>query len=146
MTKISQVAAGRPVTLPFDRTVGEAADVMRRAGVGDVIVVDNAERAVGILTDRDIVIRTLAEGRDPATTSVGQVCSLPVATVQIDDSIERATWLMASERISRIPVVDRSGRPVGIVSVRELAASGHVPSDDLREIVQAITDVDNIEV
>ncbi len=142
MALIGEVAAGSPVTLAFNETVDAAVELMTRIGVGDVIVVDNAQRAVGILTDRDIVVRLLAERRDSGTTSVGQICTLPVATVRIDDTIERATWLMASERISRLPVVDTSGRAVGIVSLRELAGSGHVPSEDLKELVHTLTDVD----
>jgi CBS domain-containing protein len=74
----------------------------------------------GIVTDRDIVVRSLAEGRDPTTCRVSDVCSPDIVTLTPDDTIKRAVDLMKQKAIRRIPVVE-DGRPVGIVSIGDLA-------------------------
>ncbi len=74
----------------------------------------------GILTDRDIVVRALAEGRDPARTTVGEICSRELTTLCPDDAIGDAEKIMRDQAIRRLPVVEE-GRPVGIVSLGDLA-------------------------
>ena len=103
---IREVMSPCPRALNPDATVLEAAEVMRRDDIGDVLVMADADRAlVGILTDRDIVVRALAEGRDPAQTRVGDVCSRQVVTVGPEDSVGHAVRVMREKAIRRIPVV-----------------------------------------
>jgi CBS domain-containing protein len=111
----------RPVTLARDASLTEAARLMRDRGIGDVIVVEG-DRAAGIVTDRDIVIRGVAEGNDPDATRVGDVLTGELAAVAPDDPIDRAIQLMRERAIRRLPVVE-SGKPVGVVSLGDLAVS-----------------------
>ena len=116
---IRDVMTTEPITISATSTVEEAARAMRDAGVGPVIVMDE-EAVRGIVTDRDIAIRAVAEGRDPAGTTVGEICSEELVTLEPTDSVEDAIRLMREKAIRRIPVVE-SGRAVGIVSIGDLA-------------------------
>ncbi|MGP4012386.1 CBS domain-containing protein [Streptomyces sp. 4N124] len=109
-------AAVEPMT-----TVARAARLMREQNVGDVLVAYDCD-LFGVLTDRDIVVRTLAEGRDPDATAVGSVCTRPpVVTLTPDDTTDRAAELMREHAVRRLPVVERGGCPVGVVSLGDLA-------------------------
>jgi CBS domain-containing protein len=119
------------VALPGTASVHEAARAMRDADIGDVIVIEN-ERVCGIITDRDIVVRTVAEARDPATTTLADLCSHPLTTVTPTDSIEHAVQLMRAKAIRRLPVVE-GGQAVGIVSLGDLAVERE-PGSALGEI------------
>jgi CBS domain-containing protein len=92
---------------------------MRKADIGDVIVMANGQ-ICGIVTDRDIVVRAVAEGWDPATTELADICSQDLTTVSPSDSIDRAVQLMRQKAVRRLPVVE-NGRAVGIVSIGDLA-------------------------
>jgi CBS domain-containing protein len=93
---------------------------MRQIDVGSMVVVDDAGTVVGILTDRDIAIRAVAEGRDPQSTTVGEISSGDLTTLSASDSVEHAVRLMRDQAIRRLPVVEE-GRPVGIVTIGDLA-------------------------
>ena len=99
----------------------EAAELMRREDIGDVLVLaDDDRRLVGILTDRDIVVRALAEGRDPAQTRVGEVCSREVTTIGPDESVGTAVRLMREKAIRRLPVADER-QVVGMLTIGDIA-------------------------
>jgi Predicted signal-transduction protein containing cAMP-binding and CBS domains len=115
---IRDVMTPEPVTVPSTTTLEQAARRMRDAGIGDVIVLDG-EQITGILTDRDIVVRAMAEGRD-GQTPVGDVASRDLTTISPDDTLEAAVELMRERSIRRLPVVE-AGRAVGIVSLGDLA-------------------------
>jgi CBS domain-containing protein len=100
--------------------VREAAEAMRANDIGDVVVVDDNGKLSGILTDRDIVVRVVAEGRDPRTTRIGDIASRDLTAVSPDDPVDRAVQLMRDKAIRRLPAVDK-GKPVGIVSIGDLA-------------------------
>jgi CBS domain-containing protein len=85
-----------------------------------VIVVED-EQLFGILTDRDIVVRVLAEGRDPETTPVGDICSRELTTVRPTDSVGDVVRVMREKAIRRLPVVEESGEVIGIVSIGDVA-------------------------
>ncbi|MEV6945649.1 CBS domain-containing protein [Streptomyces sp. NPDC051172] len=111
-------AAVEPMT-----TVARAARLMREQDVGDVLVAYDCD-LFGVLTDRDIVVRALAAGRDPAVTTVGSVCTPPpVVTLTPDDTTDRAIELMREYAVRRLPVVEHGGCPVGIVSIGDLAGT-----------------------
>jgi CBS domain-containing protein len=116
---LRDVMTQRPVTLQTTDTVIAAARSMRDGNIGDVVVVEE-DRIQGILTDRDIVVRALAEGRDPARTTVGEICSRELTTLSPTDGIGEAEKIMRDKAIRRLPVVE-DGRPVGIVSLGDLA-------------------------
>ncbi len=117
--KVSDVMTSDPVTLSKDAPLVEAARLMRDQGIGDVIVIEG-EAAEGIVTDRDIVIRAVAEGGDPNTMRLGQVLSGDLTSVSPDDPVERAVQLMRDRAVRRLPVVE-DGKPVGVVSIGDLA-------------------------
>jgi len=116
---LRDVMSPRPVTMHTGTTVLEAARKMRDDDIGDVLVMRDGGVA-GIVTDRDIVVRVLAEGLEPHSISVSQVMSEDPVCLSPDDSVDRATELMRSKAIRRIPVVE-GGEPVGIVSIGDLA-------------------------
>jgi len=116
---LREIMTQRPVTLQTSDTIVAAARSMRDANIGDVVVLENGQ-VRGILTDRDIVVRALAEGRDPARTTVGDICSRELTTLSPQDTIGNAVAVMRDKAIRRLPVV-AEGRPVGIVSLGDLA-------------------------
>ena len=119
-TKIKDVMTKRPRTLPEDASLMDAARIMRDEAIGDVIVTKSDGRACGILTDRDIVVRALAESRDPLTTRLSEVCSRTIVDIEPERTIDEAVKLMADHHIRRIPVME-NGKPVGVVSLGDLA-------------------------
>jgi CBS domain-containing protein len=118
--RIQDVMTPSPQTLPESTVVREAAEAMRANDIGDVIVVNDGGELTGILTDRDIVVRVVAEGRDPRATRIGDIASRDLTAVGPDDPVERAVALMREKAIRRLPAVDR-GKVVGIVSIGDLA-------------------------
>jgi CBS domain-containing protein len=107
------------VTVDRDDPILKAAQRMKDADVGDVIVKDGTGM-VGILTDRDIVVRALAEGLEPAVTTVDRICSKDLATLSPDDEVDHAIALMRKKAVRRVPIV-QDGQPVGILSIGDLA-------------------------
>ena len=108
-----------PRTLERSANATEAARLMRDQDVGSVVITDG-DQVHGILTDRDIVVRGIAEGRSPDEIQVGDICTGDLTTLGPDDSIDEAIRLIRDEHIRRIPVID-GGRPVGILSIGDLA-------------------------
>jgi CBS domain-containing protein len=116
---ISDVMTKDPATLDVMSTAADAALMMRERGIGDVLVTDG-DQLRGIVTDRDIVVRAVAENRNPVAVTVGEICSDDVTTLTPNDSISDAVKLMSDRALRRLPIVD-DGRPVGIVSLGDLA-------------------------
>jgi CBS domain-containing protein len=116
---IRQIMTSELVALPVTATVGEAARAMREDDIGDVIVLDGG-RVVGIVTDRDIVVRGIAEGRDPKQTRLADICSRDLTTISPSADVKDAVALMRGKALRRLPVVEND-RPVGIVSLGDLA-------------------------
>ncbi len=133
--KIKDVMTRSPVMLPGGMSIVEAARRMRDENIGDVIVVDG-DHIVGIVTDRDLVVRVLANGHDPRQTTVEGVCSRELTTVMPEDDFDTAVKLMREKSIRRLPVVEKAGRPVGIVSLGDLAEEKD-PHSALGQISQA---------
>lgn len=118
--KVSEVMTREPIALASTETMARAAKQMRDADVGDVIVVDDG-RVVGLVTDRDIVVRGIAEDLDPFTTALASVCTRDVVTVSADDSVETVVRLMREHAVRRLPVLAGDGTPLGVVSLGDVA-------------------------
>jgi CBS domain-containing protein len=116
---VGQVMTPAPVAVPPEASLAHAAEQMRAHGIGDVLVAEG-DRLLGLLTDRDIVVRGVALGRDMRATAVGEVCSQDLITVTPADDADTAERLLRQHAIRRLPVV-QSGRPVGTVSLGDLA-------------------------
>lgn len=117
--KVSELMASAPVTVNSGQTVADAARAMREAGIGDVLVMSDSQ-LMGLVTDRDIVVRVVADGRDPGNTPVSEICSPDLVTVRPDDDADLAVRRMRERSVRRMPVVD-NGRPVGVLSIGDMA-------------------------
>ena len=119
MTTVGEFMTTRLVTMDGNDTLIAAAQEMRDSAIGDVVVTDG-DSVVGIVTDRDITVRGVAENMDPGTTRLSEITSRDVITVsQYDDAVSAAD-LMRTYAVRRLPVID-DGRLVGLVSMGDLA-------------------------
>jgi CBS domain-containing protein len=111
-----------PVTMIESDSVLDAARMMREEDIGDVIVLDDTSaRVKGIATDRDVVVRAVAEGLDPAGTTLAAICTQELLTIAPNDPVDKAARFMRDRAVRRLPVVEEDGRPVGVVSIGDLA-------------------------
>lgn len=120
--KAQDIMSKDPICVTPDTSLVDAARIMKSENIGVVPVVDaeTSRRLVGILTDRDIAIRAVAEGRDGVTTSVGHIMSADVRTSAPSDSVNDVMELMGREQVRRIPVVDDLGALVGIIAQADI--------------------------
>jgi CBS domain-containing protein len=117
--RIRDVMTADPTTLPEDATAADAARQMRDEDIGDVLVVKEG-RLSAIVTDRDIAVRVVAEDLPPAQTRLSDISSKDLATLSPDDAVADAVRIMREKALRRIPVVE-DGRPIGVVSIGDLA-------------------------
>lgn len=136
--KVSEFMTREPITLPLEANLAEAAQIMRDRGIGDVLVTADGELC-GVLTDRDIVVRAVADSCEPDSTAVSEVCSAGVVTLSPDDDTSAAVELMRKHAIRRLPVVEK-GVVVGIVSLGDLAIE-HDDESALSDISQAVSNL-----
>jgi CBS domain-containing protein len=122
-----------------DESMIDAAKKMSQLGVGALPICGNDDRLKGMLTDRDIVVKVLAEGRDPASTTAGELGEGKPVTIGADDSVGEALQTMKAHAVRRLPVIDGHDL-VGIVSQGDLAQN--VDEDDVGELVEAISAAD----
>ena len=108
-----------PRSIGASAAVVEAARLMREADIGSLPITDD-ENLVGVITDRDITMRVVAQAADPQRTPVGDVCSRDVISVAPESDLEEALQLMARHQVRRLPVVE-NGRLVGIVAQADIA-------------------------
>jgi CBS domain-containing protein len=134
---VEEIMTRDPRTVNADDPVLEAARIMRDSDIGDGVVLLGGEVG-GIVTDRDIVVRGVAEGRDGESTSVGDVFTSGVETIAPSDSVDDALRKMREADIRRLPVV-QDGQPVGIVSLGDLAVERD-PDSTLADISAASPD------
>ena len=113
----------------------DAAKLMKQEDVGSVPVVDG-ERLIGMLTDRDIVVRGIADGSDPHAVTAGDIASRDIVTVRPEDDLEEALRLMAQHQVRRLPVVD-DGQLVGVVATADVAHEAK--EKDVGHVVEEIS-------
>jgi CBS domain-containing protein len=119
--KLRDIMSPAPACLAHTATVLAAARAMRERGVGTVLVFTGGQLS-GLVTDRDITVRVLAENRDPQTTLISEICSHEVSALGPDDGVDQAARLAHQRVVRRIPVL-QDGIPVGVVAVGDLALS-----------------------
>ena len=117
---VQELMTSNPRTVDPSTPVIEAARTMKDQDVGPIPIVDG-DTLVGIVTDRDIVLRVVAEGRDPQSTKVGEIASRDLVTVDPQQDLDEALRLMAKHQVRRLPVVEEDGRLVGIVAQADVA-------------------------
>lgn len=135
MQLLKDVMTGDVVVIRPDATIKEAACRMRDAGFGMMPVGEN-DRMIGVISDRDIALRAVAEGKG-CETLVRDVMSDGVTWAYEDDTLEQGAARMSEFQVRRLPVVDRNKRLVGIVSLGDFAVEG----DDVRAAAEALTDI-----
>ncbi|MGH6914018.1 MAG: CBS domain-containing protein [Geminicoccales bacterium] len=121
--KIANIMTQPPQYVNADTTVTEAAGIMRDFDLG-FLPIEKADRMVGMLTDRDIAVRVVAEGRDPDEVKVREVMTGDVLYCFDDQEVDDAANIMAERKIRRLPVVNRDKRLVGIVSLGDVSKEG----------------------
>ena len=109
----------RPRTVRIGDSIVEAAKLMRGEDSGIAPIVDGG-RLVGVLTDRDIAVRIVAEGRDPTRTQVEEIASTDVVTIDPEQDLDDALQLMTQHHLRRLPVVEEDGTLIGIVDRRDV--------------------------
>lgn len=135
-TKVHEVMTDRPRVVTPETTVSEAAQLMKNDDIGSLPILDG-EQLAGMVTDRDIVVRAIAEGKDPRGMPVREVASRELVTVHADEELSSALQLMASQQVRRLPVVDDDGRLVGILTQADVAAEAK--EKDVGEMVEEIS-------
>ena len=120
---IQDAMTTNPRSVETSTPVVEAAGLMKSEDVGSLPVVDG-ERLVGMVTDRDIVLRVVAEGKDAKSTTVGEIASTDLVTVDPQQELDEALRLMAQHQVRRLPVVEEDGRLVGILAQADVAKEG----------------------
>ncbi|MER6591693.1 CBS domain-containing protein [Micromonospora purpureochromogenes] len=135
MYRVSDVMTKQVVYLSAETTLDEAARVMKEADIGDVVVTDGATLA-GVLTDRDIVVRAVAERSDPSNTTIGSITTREVVMIEQHSTASEAASLMRERNIRRVLVCDNERKLVGIVSLGDLAMQLD-PTSALADISEA---------
>lgn len=129
--KVAEVAENDFATLPEDSLVAEAAKIMRKKDVASIVITRKGaqKEPVGIITERDIIRRVVAENKGPFKVTAGDVMSSPLITINPDSSVADAITLMRNKHIRRLPVVNEIGQIVGIVTLK--SAVGNMPSHNI---------------
>jgi len=122
-TAIRNVMTPNPTTVEPSTPVIEAARIMKEQDVGPVPVTEGG-RLIGVVTDRDITLRIVAEGKDPQSTTVGEIASRDLVTIDPQQNLDEALRLMAEHQVRRLPVVEEDGKLVGIVAQADIALQG----------------------
>ena len=117
--KVRDIMSAAPVCMAPTESVSAAAMAMKERGIGTVLVVSGG-RLGGLVTERDITVRVLAESRDPATTRLVDICTAELAVLRPDDDVRHAARLVRERAVRRLPVI-ADGVPVGMVSIGDLA-------------------------
>jgi CBS domain-containing protein len=133
---IRNAMTSNPCSIDAGKSVAYAAKMMRDEDVGIAPIVEG-DRLVGVLTDRDIAVRVVAEGLDPERVKTFEVASRDVVTLDPDQDLDEALRLMARHQVRRLPVVEMDGRLVGVVAQADVAEE----ADERRtgEVVEQIS-------
>jgi CBS domain-containing protein len=120
---IKDIMTSNPCTIDAEKSVAYAAKMMRDEDVGLAPIVEG-DKLIGMLTDRDIAVRVVAEGRDPNQVKVAEVASKQVVTIDPQQDLDEALRIMAKHQVRRLPVVEEDGQLVGVVAQADIAREG----------------------
>jgi CBS domain-containing protein len=127
MTEITDLMTESPRSVSTGSSIVDAAKLMREEDAGIAPITDG-DRLVGVVTDRDIAIRVVAEGKDPQSTTVDEIASQKLVTIDPGQDLDEALHLMASHQVRRLPVVSDDGKLVGILAQADVARRSEVES------------------
>jgi CBS domain-containing protein len=138
MAKVARdVMTANPACCTPNTTIVEVAKMMLQNDCGQIPVVDTGSILIGVITDRDIVCRVVAEGRNPAASTVEQFMSQPIVTVSSDEALEDVVSTMERHQIRRVPVIDERGGCAGIIAQADVAWTG--PERAVAELVREVS-------
>ncbi len=140
MTKVRDIMTGSAECASVNDTLVDAARKMKDLGVGSLPICGDDNRLAGVVTDRDIVVKCVAEGGDPSTVKVSELAEGKPVTVGADDSVEMVLDTMTQHGVRRLPVIDGHDL-VGIVSQADVAK--HLPEEKVGDLVEAISSAPN---
>jgi CBS domain-containing protein len=135
-TKVREVMTDRPRCVTMETPISEVAQLMESEDIGSLPVLEGDQLA-GMITDRDIVVRAIAQGKDPRGMPVREVASRELVTVYADDDLSNALEKMASQQVRRLPVVDEENRLVGVLAQADVALE--VKEKAVGEMVEEIS-------
>jgi len=143
MKKCNEVMTKTPVCCLQNDTVLKAAELMKSENVGSIPVIENeqTQKLIGIVTDRDLTLKIVAEGRDAKSTKVDEVMTHKVVTCRAEDDLQKALDAMAEHQLRRIPIVDANNRVVGIIAQSDVATRVDQP-EKTAEMVKEISQAD----
>jgi CBS domain-containing protein len=123
MKKCDEVMTNNPVCCLPNHVVATAAKLMKSGNIGSIPVIESEKtrKLVGIVTDRDLVLNVVAEGKDPKSTKVAAVMTAKVVCCQSEDDLQKAMDSMSKSQLRRIPIIDKDGRILGIISQADVA-------------------------
>ena len=133
---IRDLMTSNPCSIDADKPVSYAAKMMRDEDVGLAPIVEG-QKLIGTLTDRDIAIRVVAEGKDPESTTVREVASTRLVTLDPEQDLDEALRLMAQNQVRRLPVVEEDGKLAGVIAQADVAK--HAPESKTGEVVEQIS-------
>jgi len=136
MTNAREIMSGNAECVGENETLVDAARKMRDLDVGALPVCGQDNRLKGMVTDRDIVVKVIAEGGDPASTTAGTLCEGQIVTIGADDPIEEVLRTMKQYKVRRLPVIDGHDL-VGVVSQADVAKN--VPQEKVGELLETIS-------
>jgi CBS domain-containing protein len=140
---VQEIMSPKVQTIAPDATLQQAAKMMLDAGCG-ILPVGNPDKLVGVLTDRDIVVRAVAQGKPPGDCKVREVMTAEIYCIAADDSLEEAERSMGEHRVRRLPVLDGARKLVGMVSLEDISLehpsiAGHTLQDVSKPLVNRAT-------
>jgi len=131
------VMTADPACCSGDTTLDRVAQMMVKNNCGEIPIVDRGNRPIGVVTDRDIVCRVVAEGKNPTGQTAETIMTKPVVTVRADTPLDEVISTMEKHRVRRVPVVDEGGCCTGIIAQADIAAEA--PSQSAAELVREVS-------
>ena len=135
--KIQEVMTSNPCSIDADKPVSYAAKMMKDEDVGFAPIVEG-DKLIGTVTDRDIAMKVVAEGRDPQSTTVREIASTNLVTIDPQQDLDDALRLMASNQVRRLPVVEEDGKLVGVVAQKDVAEEAS--AEETGKVVEEISE------
>jgi len=135
--RVNDVMNSPVVTSNDNTTINEIAQKLRKHNIGSVVVINNAKKPIGIVTERDIIRRVLAEKKDPRSIMAKDVMTAPIVSVPTGASLEDAAKLMVQKRIKKLCVIDGKGKTIGVITEGDIVKNASYLIDVLKEIIAA---------
>ena len=135
--RVNDVMSSPVITTKEDATINEIAQKMRKHNIGSVVIVNKAKEPIGIVTERDIIRRVLAEKKNPYSTRANDIMTAPITSVTASVTLEEAAKLMVERKIKKLCVTDDDNKTVGVVTEGDIVKNANYLIDVLKDIISA---------